>query len=69
MRPLVDIDHHRKGDQAEAQRDVHLAIHLCGGGHSVGRNGRDGRRDFGVLGGLGGFSHCLYRYECVLLSA
>ena len=57
MSPLVDIHHHRKRDQAEAQRDVHLAIHLCGGGDGVGRDGGDGRRDFGVLGGLGGFRH------------
>ena len=67
--PLVDIHHHRKRDQAEAQRDVHLAIHLCGGGDGVGRDRGDGGRDFGVLGRLGGFSHFCRGMKCVLLQA
>ena len=51
LSPLVDVDHHGEGHQAEAQRDVDLAIHVGG------RN--DDRGGARVFGGFGAVDHIL----------
>lgn len=58
--PLVDVDHHGEGHQAEAQRDVDLAIHVGG------RN--DDRGGARVFGGFRAVDHILYTDSICLYS-